>query len=205
MSGASGTTSFAIGPRSTLLLTGSSNVAQWRCTGTTLNGTMTVASPLAKINEVIARVEDGNIAKWMANPGEGKFAQPQLDLAIPIATLRCSGGRPMEHDMSRTLKADRHPAIVFHFEGLRSGVTHDIDRHEFRATIAGNLELAGTTRQIELPVTARRVSLTQFRLTAEMPVRMTDFSINPPTALFGMIKAADALTVRFDLTLEATP
>lgn len=193
---------FAVGPRSTLLLNGTSNVAPWRCTGTTMQGNVVVASPVEKINEVIDHVEDGDISKWMTNPAEARFAAPQLDLTIPIASLRCSGGRPMEADMTRALKADRYPAIVFHFEGLRSAIDHDIDTRQFRATIAGRLSLAGVTRTIEFPVTAQRTSRSRFRLTADLPVRMSDFAVTPPTALFGVIKAADALSVRFDLILE---
>ena len=38
----------------------------------------------------------------------------------------------------------------------------------------------------------------RFRIRAEMPVRMTDFGITPPTALFGIVKARNELTVRFE-------
>ena len=204
-SDAAGATHLAVGPRSTLYLNGTSNVASWRCTGRTLQGGMTVAAPIAKINGVIDRVEDGNIGPWMANPVEGRFPQPELDLTIPIDTLRCTGGGPMERDMNRALKADRFPSIAFHFEGLRSGITHDIDSHEYRATIAGQLSLAGVNRSISFPSAVQRISATQFRVEAEMPVRMTEFGIAPPTALFGMIKAADSLIVRFALFLEVVP
>lgn len=33
---------------------------------------------------------------------------------------------------------------------------------------------------------------------------MTDFGITPPRALFGLIRADDALVVRFDLALQST-
>ena len=200
-----GSTHLAVGPRSTLFLNGSSNVAGWRCTGKTVKGTMTVAAPIAKINEVIDRVEDGNIAAWMSNPSAGHFPQPEMQIIIPIDTLHCTGGRPMERDMSRALKADRFPAIAFRFDGLRSGVTHDLDRHQYQAAIAGQLSLAGVDRSVALEVAVQRTSATEFRMTAELPVKMTAFGIKPPRALLGMIKSADALTVRFDLALVVAP
>jgi hypothetical protein len=197
-----GSTQLVIAPRSSLILSGSSNVTGWRCTGTTLEGRMDVAAPVEKVNEVIDRIEDGNIGPWMSNPAAGRFPQPRFDLTIPITSLRCTGGRPMEKDMTRALKADRVPTITFRFAGLRSGITHHIDDRQFEATIAGQLSLAGVTREISFPVTARRLSRSQFRLTADMPVRMTDFGVAPPTALFGVVKAANELSVRLDLTLE---
>ena len=200
-----GSTRLTVAPRSTLVLNGSSNVASWRCSGTTLAGNATIAAPIEKINEVIDRIEDGNVGVWMANPAAGKFPPPQFQLSIPIDTLHCTGGKPMERDMMHALKADRFPAIDFRLDGVRAGIAHDIDAHLYRTTVGGHLALAGITRDLDVPVVAERLTRTTFRLRAELPVRMTDFSIAPPKALFGLIKADDALVVRFDLVLEATP
>jgi hypothetical protein len=190
------------GVTSRLILEGSSNVTDWRCTGTSLEGEMSVAAPLDKINAVIDRIEDGNIAVWMANPAEGRFAQPRFRMRIPIANFRC-GNRVMERDMSQALKADRHPVIDFEFTELRGNVNHDLDAQNYQAKIAGQLMLAGASREVEVLVRAERIAPDQFRIRAELPVRMTDFGIRPPTALFGMVKAKDELLVRFDLTLKA--
>ena len=53
-----------------------------------------------------------------------------------------------------------------------------------------------------MQISAQRVSRTTFRVRAELPLRMTDFGIKPPSALFGAIRAKNSLTVRFDLTLN---
>jgi hypothetical protein len=188
---------------STLVLEGSSNVTDWRCSGSSLQGEMNVAAPLDKINAVIDRIEDGNIGVWMANPSEGRFAQPQFRMRIPVANFRC-GNKVMERDMSQALKADRHPVIDFQFTELRGNVNHDLDSGNYQATIAGQLVLAGSTREVEVLVTAERLARDRFRIRAELPLRMTDFGIQPPTALFGMVKAKNELLVRFDLTLKAT-
>jgi hypothetical protein len=205
MAAPSGTTRLTIAPRSTLVLNGSSNVAPWRCTGKMMSGEAMVAAPLAKVNEVIDRIEDGNIGPWMSNPAAGKFPTPSFAFSIPIDTLRCTGGKPMERDLTQTLKAARFPSIDFQLDGVRAGIEHDLDEHLYRTSIGGHLALAGVTRELTVPVSAERLSRTSFRLRAELPVRMTDFAIAPPTALFGMIKAKDALVVRFDLVLEAAP
>ncbi|HEY2323961.1 MAG TPA: YceI family protein [Thermoanaerobaculia bacterium] len=193
---------FSISPRSVLTLEGSSNVARWRCTGTTLDGEATVAAPLAKINEVIDRIEDGDIGVWMSNPAEGRFPAPRFELVVPVASLRCSGGRPMERDLNHALRAQQYPRIEFQLDGVRDAIEHDIDQHLYRTSVGGHLVLAGTTRDIVVRVTAERLSRRQFRIHAELPVRMTQFRIEPPRALFGMIQAHDELVVTFDLILE---
>lgn len=186
---------------STLVLRGSSNVAPWRCSGTTLDGTMEVAAPLEQINRVIDRIEDGNIAQL--HPSRASFPQPAFRLTIPVRTLRC-GNRQMERDLYRALRAAEHPAIEFRFQELVGGVHHDIDSGAYHATIAGTLTLAGARCKVTVPVEARRIAPTRFRLVARLPLRMTDFRITPPTALFGVVKAKDDLVVDFDLILQAS-
>lgn len=194
-------TSLFAAPASQLVLEGSSNVAPWRCKGTTLEGRMDVAAPLSRINHLIDRIEDGNIVPLIANPSSARFPQPAFRLSVPVAALRCGNAR-MERDMYRSLRAEEHPSIEFRFTGLVGGINHDIDAGKYHARIAGVLSLAGATKNIRLDVEAERISPNRFRLRARLPLRMTDFQITPPTALFGAIKAKDELSVRFDLVLQ---
>jgi hypothetical protein len=185
---------------SNLTLDGSSNVKDWRCSGTTLEGRMEVAAPLQQINNIIDRIEDGDVARL--DPRAASFPQPAFQLRVPVQSLRC-GNRQMERDMYRALRSDANPVIEFRFDSLSGGVEHDIDTGHYRATITGVLTLAGTRRSVQIPVVAERVARDRFRLRARLPLRMTDFGIAPPTALFGMVKAKDELVVQFDLYLQA--
>ena len=195
-------TSLFAAPASQLVLEGSSNVAPWRCTGSSFDGRMDVAAPLSHINYIIDRIEDGNIAPFMANPSSARFPQPAFRLRVPVASLRC-GNAKMERDMSRALRAAEYPSIEFRFTNLIGGVDHDIDAGKYRAKIAGVLSLAGSARNIRLDVEAQRIARNRFRLRARLPLKMTDFQIEPPAALFGAIRAKDELTVTFDLVLQA--
>ncbi|HEU4522079.1 MAG TPA: YceI family protein [Thermoanaerobaculia bacterium] len=194
-------TVFTPASQSKLVLDGSSNVTDWQCSGTSLDGELTVAAPIEKINAVIDRIEDGNIGVWMNDPSQGRFPAPNFRLRVPIESLRC-GNAVMERDMNRALKADDHPAIEFRFIGVQGGIEHDIDSNVYRAKIAGELVLAGSRRNIELTIVAERIGGNRFRIRADMPLRMTDFGITPPTALFGMVRARNELMVRFDMTLQ---
>lgn len=189
---------------SAVVLEGTSNVAGWRCRAADIDATARVASSPEHLNAVIDRIEDGQIGVWMAKPASGRFPVPELRLRVPVAAFRC-GNRVMETDMRRALKADRHPDVAFVFRALRSGIEHDLDHGDYRASVTGDLTLAGVTRSIELRVSAERLSRTTFRLRAELPLRMTDFAVEPPSALFGAIRARDELLVHFDLRLEVAP
>lgn len=193
-------TQFVAGSASRLVLLGSSNVTDWRCSGATLDGRMEVAAPLAQINNVIDRIEDGDVARL--DPRAASFPQPKFRLRVPVDSLRC-GNRRMERDMFEALRADAHPTIDFQFQGLVGGVEHDIDERRYRAVVSGVLTLAGARRTVKVPVEAERLSRDCFRLKARLPLRMTDFNITPPTALFGVVKAKNELVVDFELVLGA--
>ncbi|HET7711526.1 MAG TPA: YceI family protein [Thermoanaerobaculia bacterium] len=197
------TTTLTITPQSVLLLNGRSNVADWRCSGQSMSGDAAVSAPLDQINSIIDRIEDGNVAVFGQDMSRATFPAPRFEMQIPVASFRCSGGRPMESDLKRALNAEQAPRILFRFRELLGPVHHDIDRNIYQAKIAGSLTLAGITREIEVTVTAQRISRTLFRIQAMLPLKMTQFGITPPTALLGIVRASDDLTVRFNVTLEA--
>lgn len=192
------------GAASTVILEGSSNVTGWRCTGTSMEAEMSIAATADHINNVIDRIEDGNIGIWMSDPSQGRFPVPDFHLRVPVTSFRC-GNRIMESDMRRALRADAYPQVEFSFHALRGGIQHDIDAGSYRAAISGNLSLAGRTRTVDVVVSAQRTSRTTFRIRTTMPLQMSDFGVTPPTALFGAIRARNDLTVTFDLTLAIAP
>ena len=198
-------TTLTVAPRSTVFMNGSSNVARWRCSGSTLSGTMEVATPLEQINHLIDRIEDGQIGEMLAHPDRATIPPPQFELTIPVEALRCSGGRPMERDLVAALNAIQYPSIRIRFREVRGAVEHDMDARTYRVTVATDISLAGFTRAVDTIVTAERLSPETFRITATVPLKMTEFGIQPPRALFGMIRAADQLTVSLTLVLEARP
>lgn len=174
------TTRMTSGVPSRLVLEGSSNVANWRCSGTALEARVEVAETGADLIGAISIFE----------------------LDVPVAKLRC-GNRQMERDLQRALRSDDHPRIDFRFTRLAGDVARDPITGRLCARIEGVLSLAGTSRAITLRVQAERLGIDRFRLTATLPLRMTDFRITPPTALFGIVKANDELTVNFELTIAA--
>ena len=178
------TTQLVAGSASRLVLVGSSNVASWRCSGATVDGRMEVGAPITRVDAMIDAIET-------------------FRLRVPVQSLRC-GNRQMERDMYRALRSDENPVIDFEFRELIGAVVQVSGAGHYRATITGELSLAGARRSVRIHVEAVRIAPDRFRLRARLPLRMTDFRITPPTALFGMVKASNDLEVQFDLTLQTS-
>lgn len=179
-----------------LVLEGSSNVTQWRCRSSSLDAVLELDQPLGEINTAIdALAGETDIP-------EPPFRSPRFHIRIPVAAIRC-GNRLMEREMLRALRGREHPVIEFHFRDVAGGIRHDPAAGRYTASVTGDLTVAGTMRPITLVVHGWRLSPSSFYLRTSTPLRMLDFGVNPPTALFGLIRARNDIQVYFDLRLTA--
>jgi hypothetical protein len=72
----------------------------------------------------------------------------------------------------------------------------------FTISTTGELSMAGTTRTVEMDVKAKAIDGERFRLTGQHALKMTDYGVDPPTAMFGTLKTGDQVTVHFDATIS---
>lgn len=119
-------------------------------------------------------------------------------LLVPVAALKCGNGR-MEADLRNAVREDEHPVISFALTGWELASGED----GFHGTAHGRLTLAGVTREVEVEVRGEGDVSGEVRAIGTTRLLMTSFGIEPPSALFGLIKARNEVTVRFELTADA--
>jgi polyisoprenoid-binding protein YceI len=158
--------------------------------------------------EIDATLEEIN-ARINAIPPGGAVerhdhALPRFRLAMPVLSLRC-GNRLMDKDVYRSLRASEHPAIVFELASLPGAVKHEVVGDSYRTAVNGDITVGGTRRRITFDVEGWRLGHDAFYLRARVPMRMTDFGVRPPTALFGLIRARDEIKAYFELRVRARP
>lgn len=163
-----------------------------------IEGTSTVNDFTCRAGEVIGSgyVRGEELAAPKA--GNDGAMDEGLELTAPVRSFDC-GNERMNRDMYDALKASSHPEIEFvlkRVDVLEGGNTGE-DGYMLR--VNGFLTLAGEERNITFDI--RGAVLPDGRLHAEgaLDLRMSDFGITPPTALLGLVRAHDQITVRFDL------
>ena len=131
--------------------------------------------------------------------GRGMLAseKPTASLFVPVTQFDCGKAR-MNQDMYDALKADMHPTIRFTL-GAVEAVDTPSPLSDLKLHVAGYLTIAGTVRQVALEVRSQPLADGRYRATGALPLKMTDFGIEPPTALLGLVRAHDDIVVRFDL------
>ncbi|MEX0594153.1 MAG: YceI family protein, partial [Balneolaceae bacterium] len=125
----------------------------------------------------------------------------EVHVEVPVQEMDC-GQRRMNRDLQESLKAEKHPNIRFDYHRTLH-VEPDIEwDHKIRLQVEGNLEVAGVTRSIQFHATGTRTKEGSLKIEGEKPILMSDFSIDPPTGLLGLIRAHDQLTVHFRIVAK---
>lgn len=119
-------------------------------------------------------------------------------VTIPVKSIKSTKGGTMDKKTYEALKSDKNPAIVYNFSGAKiSGTGPD-----FVLETKGTLQMAGTSKSIEMSVAAKLLANGDIQLTGSKKLNMKDFAMEPPTAVLGTIKVGPEVTVNFDLTIS---
>ena len=130
-------------------------------------------------------------------------------LKIPVKSFDCRHSR-MNRDMYEALKSDKYDYITFEFEDARrlendGSIPESLFEEGYQPfRINGVLNVAGVDRNVSLLVQGRTEGDVRYHIKGQKEISMKDFEIDPPTALRGLIRAHDDLTVFFDLHVIET-
>jgi polyisoprenoid-binding protein YceI len=162
---------FVFQDESAMWLEGTSNLHDWSCDVSPVVGALFTA-------------QDDDAA-W----DEGR-------VTIMTSAIDCDNGT-MNRKLRDALEADAHPQITFDASGFEAAVPGDDGWFDLRTS--GTLTVAGSERLVDITARGKRVEDGRFRFTGSTNLLMTDFGIDPPTAVFGTLKTGDEVTVRFDV------
>jgi polyisoprenoid-binding protein YceI len=149
--------------------------------------------------------------KIEANVDLDKAAAAQLDAAPPkalkrvevkvaVKALKCGHGA-MDNNLYKALSADATPDVTYILATFDAapGATSDT----FTLKTVGSLNIAGKENQLSMDVVATRMPDGTVIAKGTVPIKMTDYGIKPPTALFGRLKTGDEVKVSFELSIGA--
>jgi polyisoprenoid-binding protein YceI len=113
-------------------------------------------------------------------------------LTIKVASIK-SGKSGMDDNTYKALKSKKHPNITYKLASVNiTGNT---------ATLTGSLTIAGVTKTVKFK-TNYTITNGVIKFTGAHTFNMTDFGIDPPTAVMGTIKTGDEVTVKFNLAYK---
>lgn len=156
---------------SSLKVDGTSNIHDWTIEAKEFQGSLKV------------QVEDGQLVKV-----------EELNFAVVAESLK-SGKGGMDKNTYKAIDTDKHKRITYQLETVDN--LDCTSKTSCKIATTGYLTVAGTKKPIELIFDAK-VSGNKIVLSGSKKIKMTDFNVDPPTAMFGTITTGDDLTIKFD-------
>lgn len=135
----------------------------------------------------------GDLTIWIEE-GQIKHIH-SLVVTIPAESLK-SDQEALNNNAHKALKTKKYPSITYE---LTDFIVLAEEHPSLRTN--GRLTLAGVTRATVLTVTST-VSRDQVLFKGQIPLKMSDFDIKPPTFLLGTLKADDEVTVSFEVAFQ---
>ncbi|MCG6188805.1 YceI family protein [Maribellus maritimus] len=119
-----------------------------------------------------------------------------VNFTCPVESLR-SNNKIMNNKTQKALNSDKSPEINFRLE---NSVAANLDKNSYE--LKGLLTINGTDKEVGLKFTYDRATQNRIKIEGEVPLKMSDFKIDPPTAMMGALKTADEIKVTYNIILE---
>ncbi|MDO6439254.1 YceI family protein [Cyclobacterium sp. 1_MG-2023] len=116
-----------------------------------------------------------------------------VQISMKVASLK-SGKSQMDKNAYNALKEEGHPEITFTM--LEA---HQDGGNDWK--VSGRLQIAGETRTVPFMVQIKPEG-EGISLHGSADVKLTDFKVDPPTAVFGTIKTGDEMTISVNMKLN---
>lgn len=122
-----------------------------------------------------------------------------LYVEVPVKAIKSQKGSIMDNKTYNALKADAFPNITFKLDKI-TGLGKRGDIYDVNA--AGALTIAGSTNKIDIYVQGKLDGNSGIIFSGAKKLKMTDYKINPPTALMGTLTTGNEVEIAFQVTLK---
>ncbi len=125
----------------------------------------------------------------------GKVANAKnVTISMPAESIK-SGKSGMDKNAYAALKTKTHKDVKFTLKELvTKGAGYEA---------VGDFTIAGVTKSAKFPVTAS-ISGDKVNFKGQHDFKLTDYNIDPPTALMGTVKTGNEVSIHFNITFQPT-
>jgi len=167
---------------SSMTIYGSANVTDWEAKAKTIDGEI--------------RISNTDLSDW--SEADASWFE-SVEIAIKVEDIDADSRR-MNRNMHGYLKEDQYPEITYRLVEAKELAM--LDNPGVKLTVRGVINAAGTDKEIIHDVEVRKNDGGGLVVSGSQDLLMTDFGIDPPTAVLGSIRSRDEMTITFEIHLE---
>ncbi|MGE0077740.1 MAG: YceI family protein [Bacteroidales bacterium] len=131
----------------------------------------------------------------------GKISDIQnVEIVVDAASLKGSKGSIMNSKINDALKSEKYPKINFKSTQLGS-ITENAGVNHINST--GILTIAGVSKSINIDSSGKLLPNGDIELSGIKKIKMTEYKVKPPTAMFGALTTGDEITIAFKVVIKS--
>jgi hypothetical protein len=165
-----------------MMIDGTSNVRDWDARVKTINSTV-----------VMNQFDMSDLSSLTADHFE------TLEFSMPVEDIEAESGK-LTSNIHKYLHEKDHPMITFNLSTIDS---ISVDGNTATINATGTINAAGVDKETSMTVQATFEN-GNVTFSGTQPLLMTDFNVDPPTALFGTIRAKDEIDIVYSLTFTSS-
>jgi len=129
-------------------------------------------------------------------------SKPQsMTIEIPVKGIK-SNEKLMDTKTYDAFNADKNPIITFK---LTDASSLQVSGADITVNAVGNLTINGVTKKVALKSVGKIIKPGVYEFKGTLALKMTDFKMSPPTAMLGVMKVGDTVTLKYTATFEGQP
>jgi polyisoprenoid-binding protein YceI len=127
---------------------------------------------------------------------DGSVDLSSIRIKMKVLSIKSDMGRLMDNKTYEALKGETYPEILF----TVSAPTRLVQVRDCQTAIPvkGELALAGVCRPIMMLIKTFEIRRGNLSFEGSQRIRMSDYGVKPPSALFGTMRAGPDITIHFN-------
>lgn len=167
-----------IQPSSSLTIKGKSNLNSFQCSIMEYTG-----------SDTLVLVEGGENEYSVFQQGFVGLSASSFDCGVKLIT----------YDFRETIKSKEHPVVSIEFISFERSPSYSGMQEKFKGKL--EISIGGVTKSFEMNFTMEANEAGVVHLQGGRNFTFSDFKLEPPSKMMGLIKVEDLLTVNFHLVL----
>ncbi|HKL34806.1 MAG TPA: YceI family protein, partial [Salegentibacter sp.] len=121
-----------------------------------------------------------------------------LQVTVPAESLD-SGKGGMDKNAYKALDTDEYKNIEFKLDEVKKIEAQGSDSYKVNGL--ATLKIKGQSRQVPVDFILK-INGNKIQINGKQNINMTDYKVDPPTAMFGTITTGEDLTIKFNSTFS---
>lgn len=122
-----------------------------------------------------------------------------LTVKVKASSLKGSKGSIMDSKINDALNSKKYPEISFSLKKVNSISEASSG---FKISTVGQLNISGVTKTVNISAVGKVFPGGEIEFTGSTKLKMSEFNVTPPTAMFGALTTGDEITLTYKVTVK---